>query len=53
MFIPIDQTDNTSIIVTSILFQPLMEVDENLEFAPMLADSIETEDKSGLHRKAE
>ncbi|SFF23672.1 peptide/nickel transport system substrate-binding protein [Paenibacillus algorifonticola] len=44
MFNPIDQTDNTSIIVTSILFQPLMELDENLEFVPMLADSIETED---------
>ncbi|MCS7462087.1 ABC transporter substrate-binding protein [Paenibacillus doosanensis] len=44
MFNPIDQTDNTSIIITSILFQPLMELDENLKFVPMLADSIETKD---------
>lgn len=44
MFNPIDQTDNTSNYVTSVLFPPLVDWDESMKFIPMLADSIETKD---------
>jgi peptide/nickel transport system substrate-binding protein len=43
-FNPLDFTDTTSSTITSLLFPPLVDLDDSLQFVPMLADSIETED---------
>ena len=41
---PLSPVGVVSTYVAEILFQPLLEVDENMKFQPMLADSIETKD---------
>jgi peptide/nickel transport system substrate-binding protein len=44
MFNPIDNTGNTEHYITTMLFQPLVDLDESMKFVPMLADSIDTKD---------
>lgn len=41
---PINARDVAALQVASILFDPLLEVNENMEFLPKLAESFETED---------
>lgn len=41
---PLSPTTEVSSSVTGLMFLPLLEVDSNMKFQPMLADSIETED---------
>ena len=41
---PIDPGDNASGIIAGILYQPLVDLDEDMTFKPMLADSVETVD---------
>lgn len=43
-FNPINTPNNITAIVTSIMFLPLVEQDDEMKFQPMLADSIETSD---------
>jgi len=41
---PIDPGDDASKYIAAILFQPLTDLDEDMSFKPMLADSVETKD---------
>ena len=41
---PIDPGDDASKYIAAILFQPLTDLDEDMTFKPMLADSVETKD---------
>lgn len=41
---PFDFDNNTDRITTSLLFSPLVDLDQDYEWVPNLADSIETED---------
>lgn len=41
---PLSPTGEVATSVTGLMFLPLLEIDSNMEFQPMLADSIETED---------
>lgn len=41
---PIDPGDDASDMIAEILYQPLVGLDEDMTFVPMLADSVETED---------
>jgi len=41
---PIDPGDNASGIIAGVLYQPLVDLDEDMVFKPMLADSVETTD---------
>lgn len=41
---PLSPTTEVASSVTGLMFLPLLEIDSNMEFQPMLADSIETED---------
>ncbi|WP_240417265.1 ABC transporter substrate-binding protein [Paenibacillus periandrae] len=43
-FSTIDVLDQTAIHITSLLFPPLVELNDSMEFVPMLADRIETKD---------
>ena len=43
-FNPLDRPDWSSFRISSVLFPPLMELDEDLTFVPMLADRVETKD---------
>lgn len=51
MFNPIDVTGNTEHYITSMLFQPLVELDESMKFIPMLADTLETTDNQTFTAK--
>ncbi|MDF2473570.1 MAG: extracellular solute-binding protein family 5 [Anaerocolumna sp.] len=41
---PLSPTGEVATSVTGLMFLPLLEIDSNMEFQPMLADSIETSD---------
>ncbi len=41
---PLSPNGEVATSVTGLMFLPLLEIDSNMEFKPMLADSIETED---------
>ena len=41
---PLSPNTEVASSVTGLMFLPLLEIDSNMEFQPMLADSIETED---------
>ena len=43
-FNPLDRPDWPSFRITSVMFPPLIELNNDLEFVPMLASSIETDD---------
>ena len=43
-FNPLEWSDYAQNVFTAILFKPLMELDDDLTYAPGLADSIETKD---------
>lgn len=43
-FTPFDRADFSQLNIASLLFNPLMEMDDNLTFVSSLADSIETKD---------
>lgn len=43
-FNPLDSSDVAQNVCTAILFQPLVDLGNDLKFVPMLADSIETKD---------
>ncbi|WP_462409756.1 ABC transporter substrate-binding protein [Neobacillus sp. Marseille-QA0830] len=43
-FNPLDRADWAQFYISSVMFNPLMELDENFHFVPRLADSIETSD---------
>jgi peptide/nickel transport system substrate-binding protein len=43
-FNPLEWSDVAQNTVTAILFQPLVELDDDMTYKPMLADSIETKD---------
>jgi peptide/nickel transport system substrate-binding protein len=43
-FNTIDAPDQSAIQITSLMFPPLVELNDTMEFVPMLADSIETKD---------
>ena len=45
---PLAPVGLVSTYVAGLLFLPLMEIDSNLEYQPMLADSIETEDNTNF-----
>lgn len=53
---PIDPADTSSGIVASILFEPLMDLDSDMKYKPMLADSVKTNDNKvftvNLNKKA-
>nr|WP_263326883.1 ABC transporter substrate-binding protein [Neobacillus sp. Marseille-Q6967] len=53
---PINVRDSAAIQIASILFDPLLDVNENMEFLPKLAESFETEDNQTftikIHPKA-
>lgn len=43
---PVDPGDNASGIIAGILYQPLVDLDEDMAFKPMLADSVDTADNT-------
>jgi len=43
-FNPLEWSDQAQNYMTGILFQPLVELNDDMKFVPMLADSIETKD---------
>ncbi|MEH7253154.1 ABC transporter substrate-binding protein [Neobacillus niacini] len=43
-FNPLDRADWSQFYISSVMFNPLMEMNEEFEFVPRLADSIETTD---------
>ena len=43
-FNPLESTDIAQSTVAAMLFNPLVELDDDMKFKPMLADSIETKD---------
>jgi peptide/nickel transport system substrate-binding protein len=43
-FNPIDRNDFATLNITNLLFNPLMDLDEDFNYVPLLADSIETTD---------
>ncbi|WP_462409757.1 ABC transporter substrate-binding protein [Neobacillus sp. Marseille-QA0830] len=43
-FNPIDRNDFATLNITNLLFNPLMDLDENFNYVPLLAESIETTD---------
>lgn len=43
---PLSPVGVVSTYAAQLMFQPLLEIDENMEFKPMLADSIETSDNT-------
>ena len=53
---PIDPADTSSGTVAAILFQPLMDLDSDMKYKPMLADSVKTNDNKvftvNLNKKA-
>ena len=55
-FNPLEWSDVAQNSCTAILFQPLVELDDDMKYVPMLADSIETKDNQtfviSLNKKA-
>lgn len=43
-FNPLESTDVAQNVASGLLFNPLVELDDDMEYKPMLADSIETKD---------
>ncbi|NOU72453.1 hypothetical protein GC098_13615 [Paenibacillus sp. LMG 31458] len=43
-FNPINAVDHASVAITDVLFQPLVQADDKMNFVPMLAQTIDTKD---------
>lgn len=50
-FNPIDRNDFATLNITNLLFNPLMDLDEDFNYIPMLADSIESIDNQTFTAK--
>jgi peptide/nickel transport system substrate-binding protein len=50
-FNPLDRADWSQFYISSVMFNPLMEMDEDFKFIPRLADSIETTDNQTFTAK--
>jgi peptide/nickel transport system substrate-binding protein len=50
-FNPIDRNDFATLNITNLLFNPLMDLDEDFNYVPMLADSVETTDNQTFTAK--